>query len=208
MRKCQILFKLYLASQFLLKLAEIRTSQSLNDFSDFMLIFHPKKYEIYHFWSEKITFDPPPYCLKDLPLSIKPLCLLATWEYLINLILLKWHSHHYPISSSLLLKSFICTSLSWLGIAIRSGKSQGLWIYTLLKKMKFLINEACWSFIIYGWGPLNCTRSSSLCPLRKGFVVSFLLRIWGEIRIFQIILSRRKSILKMPWEIVMEKNLD
>ena len=144
-----------------------------------------------------LSFDCSIFFL-TIPLFIKPLRLWPTWEYFINLILLKCHPHFYPISSTLLLKSFICSSLSWLGIAIRSGKSQGIWIYILLKIVKFLINEACWSFIIYGWGPLNCTRSSSLLLFVRGLQCHLFSGFWGEIMIFQRILSRGKSIFKMP----------
>ena len=119
----------------------------------------------------------------------------------------KCYPHLYPISSTLLLKSFIFSSLSWLGIAIRSGKSQGIWIYILLKIVKFLINEACWSFIIYGWGPLNCTRS--LCALRKGFVVSFLLGILGRNQNFPMDSIWGEVHFQSVWgEIVLEKNLN
>ena len=69
-------------------------------------------------------------------------------KYLINLILLKWHPHLHPISSTLLPKS--------LYVPVCHG-----WVLPPSQ----VKDEPCWSFIFYSWASSNCTRSSSLFAL-------------------------------------------
>ena len=90
-------------------------------------------------------------------------------EYLINLILFEWHPHRLSISSTLLCcKSYICCSLPWLGIAIKSGKSQEIWMYMLFKKVKMLTESWSirWDAFQY-WSLLREKVVSDLCFEKK-----------------------------------------
>ena len=62
-------------------------------------------------------------------------------EYLINLISLKWQPHLHSISSTLLPKANICSSLPWLGIATKYGKRWDLLVFYLLWLITFKLHK-------------------------------------------------------------------
>ena len=61
--------------------------------------------------------------------------------FLINLIVFQWYPVLHPISSTLLLKANICSSLPWPGIATKSGKRWGLMVFYLLLLSTFKLHN-------------------------------------------------------------------